>query len=392
MSARAARANVWTRSRRLLVATLLGGAALNGLAGEPTPVNVRTAPGRFEIAAIDATAAHTLAAAAEEAWQYLAAPLSLPDAFPTPIFVRVIPGTALEEAVPFRVTVESGGIVSLRLATAMVPTSVSRRALVQALLMRLAVAQHGATERLTAPLWLEHACVGWWETHREPAQLDALKYESRRMVAPPLTELAAWQRGEPEGRPRIVGAIWLLAFMQTESGHGREWVGALTRLLAGEELLDTLATTFPGRFRDAVERELWWQTGFQHLRRVRSLPALEAADSRQQLEALTRFVFNAPTTEADVVVPLAEIIARAAEPIVAAELKRRSAELNRVIPALHPFYRNAGLTLSDVFASRAGKADRRAALCSAFEQDWQAAIELETASTAALDALEKGAP
>ncbi len=201
MSARARRANLGAKTRWSFTAALVLAVSAHSRAGEPTPVTVRTAPGRFEIAAIDATSAHTMAAAAEEAWRQLAVPLGLPDAFPTPVFVRLIPGTAVEGPAPFHVTVESAGIVSLRLATASVATPLSRRALVQALLMRLGVARHGASERLAVPLWLEHACVGWWETHSEAARLDALKYESARVRLAPLTELAAWQRGEAEGRP-----------------------------------------------------------------------------------------------------------------------------------------------------------------------------------------------
>ena len=55
--------------------------------------------------------------------------------------------------------------------------------------------------------------------------------------------------------------------------------------------------------------------------------------------------------------------------------------LNRVVPALHPFYRNAGLSLAEVFARRAS--------AEAFERDWRDATELDAATSAALDALEK---
>src|SRR5687767_175774 len=47
----------------------------------PAPVMIQGSPGRFEIAAVDPTLAHGVAAAAEEAWRILSAPLALPEAF-----------------------------------------------------------------------------------------------------------------------------------------------------------------------------------------------------------------------------------------------------------------------------------------------------------------------
>ena len=82
------------------------------------------------------------------------------------------------------------------------------------------------------------------------------------------------------------------------------------------------------------------------------------------------------------------MLGRANEPVVAAELQRRATGLARLVPALHPFYRNAGLSLAAAFNARSGKEATRAGLAAAFESDWRDALELEAASTAALDALE----
>ncbi|MSU50264.1 MAG: hypothetical protein EXS37_14455, partial [Opitutus sp.] len=366
----------------------LVGCALLHAATAPTPVSVQTAPGRFEISAIDATMAHVVAAASEEAWRLLAGPLALPEAFSSPIFVRLVPASDGEEAGRFRVLVEPGGVVSLRMTGDTRVSSGTRRALVQALLLRLGVARYGASEQLNAPLWLEHACVGWWQTRLDGAQLDALKHESRRGSPPSLEALLNWSGGTEEPRLFSVGAVWLLTFLQAESGRAREWPAFLLRLLGGEEPLAALTACYPGRFSDATERELWWQTGYHHARRVRSLPMLEAADSQAQLGALARFVFAGATDETDAVVPLRGVMARADAPIVAADLTRRLADLERLIPALHSFYRNAGLSLAEVIRTGVKFPARREALCATFEQDWSDAIELEAATSAALDELE----
>src|SRR4051812_40736112 len=95
----------------MIVALAMSAAASSLLrAAEPVPVLVQSAPGRFDIAAIDPSVAHAVAASAEDAWRFLAAPLGFPAAFPSPIFVRIA-----TEGSDDVVTVEPGGIVSLRL-------------------------------------------------------------------------------------------------------------------------------------------------------------------------------------------------------------------------------------------------------------------------------------
>jgi hypothetical protein len=353
-------------------------------AAEPVPVLVRTAPGRFEIAAVDSAAAHALATQAEEAWRWLAAPLELPAEFPTPVHVRLV--AAAPE--PFAVTAEIGGIVSVRLVADAAPAHV-RRALVQGLLLRLAVARHGVNARLAVPRWLDEAGAGWWRTRAAAAQLDALRQESARRAPPPLAALLRWPHGG-ESRPELsAAATWLLTALHGEPGRAREWPAFLARLLRGDDPEIALAECFPGRFGAADDRELWWQVGWHHAVRVRALPGLSAVESRAQLGGLGRFVFAGAGADDDQVVPLAAVVARGAEPIVAAELTRRATELARLIPILHPFYRNAGLSLAEAFATRTAKPEKREAASAAFAQDWRDALELEAATTAALDTLEK---
>src|SRR5687768_568524 len=317
-----------------------------------TPVLIQNAPGRFEVAAVDPSIAHAVSAAAEECWRLLATPLGLPDGFSSPIFIRVIPPENGGDPAPFRVTVEVGGIVSARLRADAATLVITRRVLVQALLMRLAVARHGVTPRLSVPLWLEHAGVGWLETRSAAAQLDALKLHSVSQP-PPMELLLGWQRGGVEERAHVSASIWMFAFFQSESGRAGEWAELLSRLLAGDDPLIAVTSSYPARYSSAAERELWWQTGYHHLRGARTLPGLEASESRQQLGALARFVFADPEGDGDVVIPLSVVLARATEQVVMAELARRATEVSKLITSLHPFYRNAGLSLNEAFAARA---------------------------------------
>ena len=357
-----------------------------GRSAEPVPVIAQSVTGRFEVAAVDPAVGHAVGAQAEEAWRLLAGPLGFPDQFVSPVFIRVVPGSA---AVPFQVAVETGGIVSVALRAETLTTVVARRAIVQGILMRMAVAQQGVTERLRVPRWLEEAGVGWWQTRADGAQQDAVRHESRRIRPPALSDLLNWQRGPSESPGFSVASLWLMTLLQIESRRTGEWNAFTKALLAGDDPELALAANFPGRFASEEERELWWQTGWHHVSRAPTLPALEAAESRVQLEALGRFVFaGGPTGDADVVLPVGEVARRAGEPVVAAEFSRRAAELGRLIPVLHPFYRNAGLSLAEVFRAPAAKPERRDGLVAAFAQDWRDATELEAETTAALDALE----
>lgn len=355
--------------------------------GPPLPVLFQSAPGRFEVAAVDVGGAQRVVAQATEAWQLLAGPLALPEAFPSPVFVRLIPSKEWAEPVPFRVFVEVGGVVSVRVRwDATTPELFVRRALVQGLLMRQAVARHGVNERLAAPLWLEQACVGWWRTRAEPALLDALKQSTAGRSPPALDRLLTWRRGETEPVELSDGAVWLLTFLRSEAGRPQEWSAFLQRLLGGEAPDVALAASFPSRFENARERELWWQTGWHHLRRARTLPGLEAAESRAELADLARFVVL--REGGDVVMTLRDLLGQAGDPVVADELTRRATALNRVLPAVHPFYRNAALSFGELLAGRNKSAERRESLWTAFEADWRDANELAAASAAALDAIE----
>lgn len=362
-----------------------------GLVAFPTqaadPVMFRTVAGRFEVAALDGGAASSVSAMADEGWKLLAVPLALPDAFSSSILVRLVPAAEWTERTPFRVFVEPGGIVSVRIRWDATPDGwMIRRALVQGLLMRQAVAFHGVVAKLAAPLWLELGAVGWWHSRLDGANLDGLKQETASLSPPSMAELLTWQRGATEPASHSIGSVWLLSFLQTESG-ATEWKALLRRFLGGDDPLVAMTAAFPGRFNDEAQRELWWQTGWHHLRRTQTLPGLSAAESRAALEAISRFVVLDEAGH-ETVAAVRDVLGFASELWVDVELLRRTTELNRIVPSLHPFYRNAGLSLTLALAAR-GPAAKREEICRAFESDWRDARELEAATTAALDQLER---
>jgi len=374
---------------RLLATTRCGwGVALmfwaNAWLYAASPVLSQTGPGQFEIASLDSGAAQRVRDEAEAAWRWLALPLDLPVAgFSSPIFVRLIPAESWSEPLPFRVVAEPGGVVSLRLRwSELTPVVEVRRALVQALLVRISVAVHGVNANLAIPSWLQHGCVEFWRIRAEPAQADALQQESATLAPPSLVAVLQGECSGVESRQLQVGAIWLFIWLQAESGSAGEWALYRSRLLAGADPEVALAECFSARYADALERELWWQTGWHHLRRARTQPQLGSMEARAALTDLTRFVFN--VGEADVVVSMRSILSRREEPVVKAALAERSSELQRLLSALHPFYLNAGLALSDCFVPTL-KAQDLELKVSEFEREWDDALDLEMTTRAALD-------
>jgi hypothetical protein len=354
-----------------------------------TPVIFESGPGRFEVAAAEAPAARSVVAAADEAWRLLAGPLGLPPGFSSPIYVRVRPeraDTAVTAPV-FRAVAEPGGIVSLRLRAG-ASEAAMRRGLVEALLLRLAVARHGDAYRATAPPWLVAACDGWWRAQAEPAQRDAFRQESVARTPTALAALLQGKRAAFEARDGMADAFWLMAFLQAEANTGSGWHDFLNRLLGGDDPEVALAASYPGRFTNAAERELWWQTGWYSHRQERRLPIRDAAESRAIVADAARFVFVRDGRE--VVVPPADWreLARSADGRAA--LRAHAGRLARQVLALHPFYRNAGLSLARLLAAaETGPEDEFAAARAAFDADWRDGSELEAATARALDALEQ---
>ena len=367
---------------RWLALGLLATVPLRGAA----PVLAASLAGRFEVASIDASLAHRVAAAAEEGWQLLAAPLGLPPTFPSPVFVRVVPSGTPGAPPTHDVAVETGGLVTLWLGPRAQEGRALRVALVDALLHRLGVALHGSTVQPVVAPWLVLGAAGWWETRIDGARLDALRETSRRRSPPGLVRLLDGPRAASLPEADAAGATWLFTFLLAESGRGGEWPRLLARLLAGGDPQAMLAQTYVGRFGGPDERELWWQTGWHHHLRQRVLPSLEAEEARELLATLVRFVFADEAGE-DRLVPLAEVLTRRTEPLVAAELARRGADLGRSVAAMHPFYRNAALTLAEAFALGAHREidRRREALVAQWERDWAEGRALEAATAEALD-------
>ncbi len=375
----------------LIAATVLlvslVGMALPICGAEPVPVNVRTAPGRFDISAVDATLAHAVSTVAEETWRHLAGVLPLPQGFSSPLFVRVGVGETGSPA--FTAQSEPGGIVSIWInASVVTRPAIVRRALARGLLLRLGVAWYGADAVRAIPPWLELGCALWVDTRELPARLDAIKDRTRSLTPPALVVLLNENREVARGAEYEVSALWLLTFLQAEALEGREWGLFLRGVLHGTPADEVLTAAFPGRFANVRERELWWQTGWHHWSRMSALPMLGSQESAREIERLARFVF-APDHE-DVVVPLHTVVEHAADVIVAGEFERRGQELQRLIPVLHPYYRNAGLSLLEVFEKGgAVPGQRRAAMVVAFEEDWRDGVTIEAAAKAALDALER---
>ena len=347
-----------------------------------------TQPGQFEIVVLDAADAQPALALGRSVWRALSAPLGLPkEGFGSPVSMRLVPAAKWTGLSPFITTVEPGGLVSVRVRWGgdTDPLFV-RRAFVQGLILRQAVAWHAVGPRLTVPLWLEQACTAWSLVSERPAMLDSFQQESAGIAAPPsMPALLSWERGAVESRGWVLASLWLFLQLQAEAGgEPARWGRWIRGVVGGAAPLDTLPRSYPGLWPDAAAMELWWQTSFHHQRRLQSLPVMTAAASRSWMADRSRWLAGRDGRE--IVLPLGELHALRGEPWVRAELTARTGQVQSVLGVIHPYYTNAAISMGRLYeaALKGSDADFKTALGN-FERDALDGRELEDTIGAILD-------
>lgn len=369
----------------LFLISVCSGAA-EGLA-EPEARVFYTQAGQFEVIVTEVGDAQPMLALGRSVWDALAGPLGLPaDGFTTPVSVRLVPAKAWNEAPPFTVMVEPAGLVSVRVRwSADADPIFVRRAFVQGLILRQAVAWHAVGPRLTVPLWLEQACTAWSLVREKPAMLDAFQQESAGMaMLPPLRALLEWERGAVESRGRELASLWLFLQLQAEQGGSARWGGWVRGVVGGAPPYETLPRAYAGLWPDGLALELWWQTVFHHQRRSRALPVMTAEASRAWMQDRSRWLAGREGRE--VVLALEELPELRKEAWVLEELKQRLGQTRMVLGAIHPYYANAALSLGRVYeAAEKGRGQEFTAALADFQRDALDARELEDTVGAILD-------
>jgi hypothetical protein len=371
-------------------------AAAGGLPAPAAPATSASAPraahvfytgrGQFEIIVTEIADARAGLELGRSVWGALGASLGLPaEGFESPVAVRLVPAALWNEPAVFTVTVEAGGLVSVRVRWAEdTDPIVVRRAFVQGLIMRRAVAWHAVGPQLKVPLWLEQACTAWSLVRERPAMMDAFQQESAGLGAPPpLKALLEWERGEVESRTWELSALWLFAQLQAE-GAFSQWGGWVRGILGGAEPYETLPRAYPGLWSEGISLELWWNTVVYHQRTARALPGMTIAASRAWMQDRSRWLAGRGGRE--VVLRLEELLALRQEPWVKAELAERGMQTRSVLGTIHPYYANAALSMGRLYeaAARGDERDFRAALAE-FERDAIDGRELEDTVSAILN-------
>jgi hypothetical protein len=353
---------------------------------EPAPRVFYTRAGQFEIIVADVADGQSALALGRSVWGALAVPLGLPaDGFTSPVSVRLVPADKWTEPAVFTVTVEPPGRVSVRVrwSTDVDPVIV-RRAFVQGLILRQAVAWHGIGSQLKVPLWLEHACTNWSLMRDRPAVLDGFQQESSRLPAPPLRALLSWERGGVESRQWELASLWLFLQLQAEPGEASQWGGWVRGIVGGAEPLDTLPRSYTGLWKDWAAMDLWWETSYYHQARIRAIPVLTAVDSRAWMSDRSRWL--AGRNGREVVLALGELRGLSKEPWVRAELAERLRQTQTVLGVIHPFYANAALSMGRLYeAALKGTDEQFKAALKDFEGDALDGRELEDTVNAILD-------
>lgn len=358
---------------------------------EPAPLVFYTGEGQFEIIAVEAKAAQEALILGNSVWRALAKPVGLPaGGFSTAVAVRLVPKAEWKEPAVFLVSAEAGGMVGVRICwDAKMDARIVRRALVQAVLLRQAVAWYGARQGLTVPLWLEQACASLSEVRDRPAMLDALQQESAQLAPPPLEDLLRWQRGAVDAVGLEPASFWLLLHLQAESEDAPRWGQWVRAILGGADPMQALTGIYGGAWKDPASRELWWQTGFYNVCRSSTLPLMSMEETRNWLADRCRWLGIKQGHEQGL--SFDDLWAARKETWVKAEMTARAQQIQNQLSRLHPFYRNGAISMGRMYQAavkgdEAGFQDAKQAL----SRDAADGRELETATTTALDALEAG--
>ena len=356
----------------------------------PRPHVLETAPGQFQIVAMEAGAAHDVLVTAEAVWATLAAPLDLPERFPGPVTVQVVAADRWAGPVLFRSFMERDGAVSVqvRWSPEMSRTGQLRRALVQALLFGRAVAWDGPGPKLRVPLWLEQGCAAWSLTRERPAMLDEWQQLSAREAPPPLTSLLGAGGSGTEDPARQRAVLWLVMHLQAESGSPSRWLSLVHGVLGGEDSLAALQRCYGALFKDAAAREMWWDVGWYYQRQFNVQPMQTAPEARRWLGERARWL--AWRGGAEVVLTPLEIIQNRHVPWVEKELAARLSQITTRMQTMHPYYLNALISLgrADEEAAKNGNTRVYNQYLADFKRDMADGLELEQATDKALDAVE----
>lgn len=355
---------------------------------EPAPRIFYTGPGQFEIVVRDVADAQPALALGRSVWDALAGPLGLPaEGFLQPVTVRLVPADQWTQPSVFTVTIENPGRVGVLIRwSAEVDPVVVRRAFVQGLILRQAAAWHGVRPELTVPLWLEQALTQLSMVREKPALLDMFQQESAGTPAvAPLRGLLTWERGAVESRDWELASLWLLLQLQAEAaGDFSKWGRWVRGVTGGNAPMETLPQCYPGLWSDFIAMDVWWQVGFHHQRRLRTLPVMTAEASRLWLADRSRWLAGRDGRE--VVLPLAELRELRDEPWVRAELSSRHGHVRAVMGVIHPYYANATLSLGKLYEAAAkGNEKQFDAARADFERDAVDGRDLEETVTATLN-------
>jgi hypothetical protein len=360
---------------------------------EPAPRVYYTSAGQFEIVALDDASAQQALALGRSVWRSLAAPLGIATGgFSSPVSIRLVPEKQWTEPAVFLATVEPPGRVMVRVRWSDdVDPLIVRRAFVQGLILRQAVAWHGVVQGINAPLWLEQAALLWSLAHERPAMMDAFRQESRGVVAlPSVPELLNWERGTMESRGWELSALWFFLQLQEDARDGGSvrWQTWLKAVLKGDNPYAALPRSYPGLWADGPGLELWWRMAFFHQSRLNELPVLNADESRAWLAHHIRWLAGRDGRE--VVLGLDELRDLRREPWVRVRLIKEMDQARAILGVIHPYYANVAISLGRVYeqALKGSKEDFEKAIVG-FNRDAIDARELEDEVGAMLDTAPK---
>ncbi len=270
--------------------------------------------------------------------------LRLPSGFPNRIFVQLESPERYRFEEPFRTNIEVAGNVTLSVRwDRETELEDLERALVRALLMRVAIWNRVPDESVSVPPWLEMGMQRTLQAAGDPSYVDAMVRSIRERGPMPLREILYRNEDEPPDEAFAVNAYWLLRHLDQAGGQSGRLHNFVLRLLAGGDPDASMMATFGSYIREIENAQLWWAVGVYERIQRRAVTQSHFHESRRLVNSHSRFTYRKEGEEVRLGVD--ELWEHRDEPVLRSDLVRRLQDMNLQMRLIHPFHFNSILSL-----------------------------------------------
>ena len=303
----------------------------------------------FQVAGEDYASVQFVTHMAELASDYGNKIVSLSNALPLPILVKLVPADKAGFESPFVIAPQPNGDVHVSIRWGE-ETEFSQvcQALMSGYLVRCAIWRFGHDAAARVPDWLELGAGLGLEVNLRPALIDEIAQLSREESPWSLERLFTLKAGEQKnfGEARRQ-CLWLLRFLENQSLDQERFNRLMAGFLKNLPPYHLLVSAFPDQLDDEQTTELWWIVGYEMAVRSRQAPFFSLEESIRLVRE-SAFV-TAEIDGEDVRVRVDQLYGYRGNKLIAKAALQRVREIKLQLQKVNPVYYNSLLSLGQVY-------------------------------------------